>query len=85
MLNSPWPNKYLQNPVCLRQVEGGGGGGGGREGSAGVGISMSCLSCVFLCTVVHSPREIISMAGKTGYNARWKRKTKLKIIHPYQQ
>ena len=30
----------------------GGGGGGGREGGAGVGISMSCLSCVFLCTVV---------------------------------
>ena len=23
---------------------------------------------------IHSPREIISMAGKTGHDARWKRK-----------
>ena len=23
---------------------------------------------------IHSPREIISTAGKTGYDARWKRK-----------
>ena len=30
--------------------------------------------------ILHSPREIISTAGKTGHDARWKRKQSLKLF-----
>ena len=34
---------------------------------------------------LHSPREIISTAGKTGARSKMEAETELKIIHPYQR
>ena len=39
-------------------------------------VAIDFCTVAFTCYVfnIHSPREIISMAGKTGHDARWKRK-----------